>query len=76
MASNGSSVQNFFSGLLQSVEPQAESYVVSYFANTPTGAKIESKIASGYITSLLQNPLVLVGILVVIYLIFRKSIKA
>ncbi len=66
-----SETQNFFEGLLGRIEEEGLSYVVNYFRQTPTGQKVEQRYTSAVISDYLKNPVVLIVIIIVLFLIFR-----
>jgi len=74
---NGSKVKDFFSGLGEQIIKPVSSYVWDYFGETKSGAKIEANISSGVISSYLNNPVILLVLIVFILILittkgFRK----
>lgn len=70
---NGSTVMNFFKGLGEKLAEPAVTYVWDYFGQTKTGAQVEQKIEGGVISSYLNNPVVILGLVLVAILILNKA---
>jgi len=70
---NGSSVKDFFSGLGEQIIKPVSSYVWDYFGTTKSGAKVEANISSGVISSYLNNPVIIIGLIIVAILILTKG---
>lgn len=70
-----STIKSFFEGLGEDILQTGSSYVWEFFGKTKTGAKVEQNISSGIIGSYLQNPIVIVGIVLLVLVIIFFSKK-
>lgn len=72
---NGSKIKDFFSGLGEQLIKPVSSYVWDYFGTTKSGAKIEANISGGVVSSYLNNPIVIIGLVIVGILILSKAFR-
>ena len=64
-------IKNFFEGLYEKIEQPALSYLVGYFKETPTGEIVEQKIVTTYVSDYLKNPIVLIALMLIGFLILK-----
>jgi len=73
---NGSKIKDFFSGLGEQIIKPVSTYVWDYFGTTKSGAKVEAQISGGVISSYLNNPIVIVILIVfILVLITTKGFR-